>query len=112
MSQFVKLLSELSKGKLVEEADDRLGEIVKTIRENGGVASLTLTFKFRAMGGETVTVEGTTAEKLAKPVLMPSIFFLTEENILSRSNPNQPDLFRALDGGAKKETNGGGAKAL
>lgn len=106
MSQFVKLLSEVSKGKLIDEADARLAEIVKTIRDNGGAASLTLTFKFRAMGGETVTVEATAAEKLAKPVLMPSIFFLTEENTLSRNNPNQPDLFRALDGGAKKETNG------
>lgn len=102
MSQLTKILSEIGKGKVLSEADERLGQLIAAIREHGGAGSLQLTLKIRSLSGATVQVEGASAIKLP-PIIQPvSIFFTTEENTLSRNNPDQAELFRTIPGGVEE----------
>jgi hypothetical protein len=103
MSQLTKILSEISKGKVLSEADERLGQLIAAIREHGGAGSLQLTLKIRSISGATVQVEGASAVKMPPIIQTPSIFFTTEENTLSRNNPDQAELFRTIPGGAPEE---------
>ncbi|SRR5258707_6634401 len=106
MSQLTKILSEISKGKVLAEADERFGQLIAAIREHGGAGTLQLNLKIRSISGETVQVEGASLVKLPPIIQPPSIFFTTEENTLSRNNPDQAELnFRAIPGGAEQTTN-------
>lgn len=112
MSQLTKVLSDIAKGKVLSEADDRFGQLVAAIREHGGAGTIQLTIKIRSISDGTVQVEGSSVVKLPSFVQPASIFFTTEENTLSRNNPTQGELFlRAIEGGAqeppeqKKEAN-------
>lgn len=101
MSQLTKVLSDIARGKVLGEADDRLAQLISAIREHGGAGSLQITLKIRAISDGTVQVEGASAVKLPTFVQPASIFFTTEENTLSRSNPSQGELpLRAIEGGA------------
>ena len=103
MSQLTKILSEISKGKVLAEADERFGQLIAAIREHGGVGTLQLNLKIRSISGATVQVEGASVVKLPPIIQPPSIFFTTDENTLSRNNPDQAELnFRAIPGGAEQ----------
>jgi hypothetical protein len=106
MSQLTKVLSDIAKGKVLGEADERLAQLIAAIREHGGAGTLQLTLKIRSISDGTVQVEGASAVKLPTFIQPASIFFTTEENTLSRSNPAQGELpLRAIEGGAPAVNN-------
>lgn len=96
---FVTMLMEVQSGEAAMLADRKLQELVQAIRDTAGGGTLTLKMSVKpgklGMGGVVQTVVATVDVAIKKPELQlgDSIFYVTEEGSLSRSDPRQDALF-------------------
>lgn len=104
MSAFVKTLSDCQKGAVLGELDESLSKLVAAIREHGGAGQIGLVLKIKSMNENMVSVTGDVTVKVPKATKTFSFFYVTEDDLLSRDNPNQSELnFREIEGGKKDE---------
>ncbi|WEH40760.1 hypothetical protein [Streptomyces sp. AM 2-1-1] len=92
---FAAFLQEQSGGQLHTELSTRLQELIEAVRETGKAGSLSLKIDIKPIAGtdgRTLTVTDTVATKVPKTERPKSIFFVTDDNNLSRSDPRQPVL--------------------
>lgn len=100
MSQTISLLQQLQRGKVLEESDNRLAELIHAIRDHGKSGKLTLEFEFRSLSSGTVSISGRVKCTAPSETQPPSIFFTTELDGLSRNNPEQVEMdLKAVEGG-------------
>jgi hypothetical protein len=94
MNKFVETLMNTERGKVANECDASLTEIVRSIRERGGKGSLTLTFSLKMAGSGENAMELTAMVKKVLPDRgrMSSIFYANKDNTLQRNDPNQEEL--------------------
>lgn len=94
---FVQLLQAQRRGEIVREADELLSEMVQAIHQHGGKGDITL--KISVKKNEAEQLEFTPTLKMNKPrrSLGVGIFYATDEGKLSRTDPNQDDLFDELE---------------
>lgn len=93
---FVQLLQAQRRGEIVREADELLAEMVQAIHEHGGKGDITL--KLSVKKNDAEQLEFTPTLKMNKPrrSLGIGIFYATESGRLSRTDPNQDDIFDEL----------------
>lgn len=96
--QFVATIKELSQKRLLSELDEDILRLVAAVQKNGGVGTLTVKLKFRAMGDNEMGVLPDVKVELPKKAKNASTFFVTEEGILTRDNPDQDKLPGMLNG--------------
>ncbi len=100
---FMVTLQDQRKGALQHELTDKLRQVIDAVRSTGKTGSLVLTLKVvPASGGEvgTVFLEDTVKTKLPEPKRQSSLFFVTDDNLLSRQNPNRSEFnLSAVPGG-------------
>lgn len=95
----VEMLMEMRNGKVAIEASRKLNELLAAIRETGLPGSLTLKLKFKPTkvdlheGVKEVSIQHQT--DITKPELPipPSVFFVTQDGRLSRTDPDQMEMF-------------------
>lgn len=101
---FTRTLGELRKGGTVNELSNALQALTKAVRETGkkGVLTLKLTLS-PANNNEVVLVSDDVQVKEPKMSKASTTFFMTEDDLLSRSDPRQAEMFQAVDGGNDSE---------
>ena len=104
---FLETLRELRNGVTIEELGDEMAKLVAAVRSTNKAGKLVLTLSIRpATKGDatTVTLEDGIVTKLPVPDRRATIMFTTEQNGLSRKDPNQQELkLREVSGGDKTE---------
>lgn len=90
---FAAFLQEQSGGQLHDELSTRLHDLIAAVRETGKAGSISLKIDIKPIpgtDGRTLTVTDTVAAKLPKTERPKSIFFVTDDFNLSRTDPRQP----------------------
>lgn len=92
---FVSTIQEIREGGAVDELTDALANLVAAVRATGrkGKLTFTLTVKLAGKGDSNVLMlEDET--KIAPPAIErgTSVFFATDDNVLQRNDPRQPEL--------------------
>ena len=100
MVGFIKTISDLRRGRAVEDYDARLADLLAACHKTGQAGTLQITFKFDPKDGGMIEV--TEAVKVTKPEKRGhTIFFWQSDREdsadISRNDPAQPELpFRAV----------------
>lgn len=103
-NSFLRTLAELRKGGAVTDASNDLAAVVKAVRKTGRPGELTIKLKVRAHAdGETITIEDSIAPKAPRKATKATSFFDGEDGVLSRENPDQPEMFTSIEGGKGEE---------
>lgn len=92
---FEKTMREVRQGHALGEASEKLTELVKQVRANGRCGELVIRLKVKpASRGETTTlmVEDEIVVKLPKAERPQTVFFASDENLLQRNDPRQPEF--------------------
>ncbi|MFE7128915.1 hypothetical protein [Streptomyces sp. NPDC057617] len=90
---FAAFLQEQSGGTLHAELSEKLHELLAAVRETGKAGSLALKIDVKPISGtdgRTLTVTDSVAVKAPKAERPKSIFFVTDDGNLSRTDPRQP----------------------
>ncbi|MER8083802.1 hypothetical protein ABTZ57_01235 [Streptomyces sp. NPDC094048] len=90
---FAAFLQEQSGGQLHDELSTRLHELIEAVRETGKAGSISLKVDVKPIAGtdgRTLTVTDTVAAKVPRTERPKSIFFVTDDGNLSRTDPRQP----------------------
>jgi hypothetical protein len=90
---FANILAALQGGRTHRELGRALQDLTAAVKETGKGGSLTLTIKVspsKAYG--RVDIEDKVASKLPEPDRFASIFFVDDDNNLTRTDPNQLEL--------------------
>jgi len=101
MNDITAVLAQMGRGKVLEAINNEFQNIVTDVTDNGGTGELTVKIKVKGTAHDTdgrlteVAVTHTMQSKRPKRDLGPSTFFLTRENVLTRNNPEQAELFEA-----------------
>ena len=104
------VLAQMGRGKVLEAINDEFGQIVADVTEHGGSGELTVKIKVKGTAHDAdgrlteVAVTHSVASKRPKRDLGPSTFFLTRDNVLTRNNPEQAELFEQEIRATVKET--------
>ena len=102
---FLRTLAELRRGQEASALSDALTDLVKQVRETGKSGSLTMKLSVRPCAdGETLGIKVEHTCKLPKPETKETTFFAGEDNILTRDNPRQKELFTTIEGGKSEPT--------
>lgn len=91
---FMDWFSELSKGRIHDEATEQLAALVTAIQETGKKGELTIRVVVKPqpkMDGRAVTAEATVATKPPKADAATSLFFVDGSRLV-RNDPEQLDL--------------------
>lgn len=93
-TNFVSTLKELRAGGALDDLNDTLTDLVATVRATGRPGKLTLTLSVKAGKGNAnqLMVDDTIAVKKPVKETETTIFFATDENVLQRNDPRQPEL--------------------
>ncbi|HMT45485.1 MAG TPA: hypothetical protein PKE59_00055 [Novosphingobium sp.] len=94
---FIQLLQATRRGEIVREADDLLAEMVRAIHEHGGKGDLTLKLSVKKNDAEQLEITPTLNMKKPRRALGIGIAYATGEGELSRTDPQQDDLFDELE---------------
>lgn len=92
---FADVLQEINGGRAAGAASQQLHDLIAAVRETGKGGSITLQIgvKPAAKGnGSTVLVAAVVKAKTPQPEVAASVFFVTDDDNLSRENPEQPQL--------------------
>lgn len=89
---FAEFLQSFRRGELLHQGDQRLTELMESIRDTGGNGSLTLKLSFKVnKAGQIEITPDMTIKKPAR-ALGTGIYFATEDGRLTRRDPNQIDI--------------------
>lgn len=95
LTPFSEHVRTMHAGAIDSEITEKLGELVKAVKENGGKATLTIvvTVKSASKDNEIVTVDFTKIEgKEPAPARPPALMYAGADGDLHRHNPNQGKL--------------------
>lgn len=100
MKLITDILREYRQGRAVDEASERLAELVRAVDETGKVGTLTIVLKVKpeAGGGTQKTIAAEIKMKKPEQPLPEAVFFSDEEGDLHRADPKQPELFGDAEG--------------
>lgn len=102
---FVSTLSAMHNGKVLEDLDDTIRDVTRSVQSVGKKGELTLKLVITPNGvgaGDVALfrVEEDIKVKLPKKGRSPSVFFADDDANLTRRNPKQEEIvFTAVDGG-------------
>lgn len=88
------LLKQIDQGHMVLDMEQECKDVVAACKEHMKQGSVTITVKFdpdNKTGAMRVSHKMTS--KMPKKVPMASLFFVCDDNTLSRTNPHQRDMF-------------------
>jgi hypothetical protein len=95
IQSYMDTLLGLREGAAICDASEQLTELIKAVRETGKAGSLTITLKVRpASKGKTqvVMIDDTITEKIPKYDREATMFYASDENLLSKNDPRQLPL--------------------
>lgn len=87
----IQTLSEQRKGRFAAEATEALAAVVKACRETGKKGAITLKLTIRPTSTEMM-VSDEIETKIPKADTSASVFYDTEDGLLSRTDPDQTEL--------------------
>lgn len=111
---FSEWLVEQRQGRAHAEASAALNELIAAVgtHNKGGTLTLSVSVKPAATGGGTVLVQDKVSLKLPEAERPMALFFIDENDNLTRSDPRQPSLpLRAVDAPDEDDTEAKGAQA-
>lgn len=89
MSTFEEVVRDLRRGGASVELNEVLEAVAKAIDKTGNPGSITLTLSMKQDGSGRLAVTDKIVAKIPGESKRPSIFFVSEEGELSRSDPKQ-----------------------
>ena len=104
---FCVTLADVNKGNVLAELSNELSALIGAVRTTGKKGSLRMKLTITPDdNGETSAVEVEVECRLPRPDRPKTVFFLTEDNRLTRKNPLQPELKLGVVEGGKAEVSG------
>lgn len=91
----IQMLAQLDGGRTITTLAEKYPQVVEGVKKTGAKGKLVLTLEIRPDGkGEVQTVEvlGKVDTKIPERGSRATTFFVTEENLLSRRDPNQQEI--------------------
>lgn len=92
---FLEVLKELRGGSAIDDLTEEMAGLTAAIRESGRAGKLTLTISVKpASKGSVSTLLLDAAITVKRPVKESesTIFYATDDNVLQRNDPRQPEL--------------------
>lgn len=89
---FLEFLQTFRRGDLLAEADGKLAELVEALALHHGSGSLTLKFAFKVNKAGQIEIQPDVITKKPVRALGTGIYFASDENRLTRRDPNQMDI--------------------
>jgi len=89
---FLEFLQTFRRGDLLAEADGKLSELVEALALHHGTGNLTLKFAFKVNKAGQIEVQPDVTVKKPIRALGTGIYFASDENRLTRRDPNQMDI--------------------
>ena len=110
---FCVTLADVNRGNALAELSNELSALIGAVRTTGKKGKLRCELTITPDdNGETSQVDLEISTKLPRPDRPKTVFFLTEDNRLTRRNPLQPELkFDVVQGGAPVSVPGTVAQA-
>lgn len=95
MRTFTDTLKDLRSGAAETDASTALAEVVRAVRETGLTGSMTIEIKLKPVtkgDGKQLIVEDVIKVKKPMPQRGNTVLFATDTDVLTRRDPNQPEL--------------------
>lgn len=89
---FLTFLQTFRRGRLVQDADDYLSEIVEAVQETGGTGKLVLELPVKMNKGGQLEITPRIKIDKPRPSVGTGVYFATPEGRLSRTDPAQMDI--------------------
>lgn len=89
---FLEFIQTFRRGELLHEGDAKLTELMEAIRETGAGGSLTLKLSFKVNKAGQLEVSPDLTVKKPARALGTGIYFASDDNRLTRRDPNQLDI--------------------
>ncbi len=94
---FLEFMQSFRRGELIAEADELLSELMEAIQKTGGKGEITLKLPFKPNdAGQIECIPVLTLKKPRRP-MSTGIYFVSDNQKLTRNDPTQDDLFDELD---------------
>jgi hypothetical protein len=90
--RFIDWLAEQRKGRTQNELTDALHNLIEACKDTGKKGSVTLTVSVKPEGGRMVMISDKIDTKLPKPDRDSALFYVTDDNELSKDDPDQRRL--------------------
>ena len=90
--QFTEFLVQHRGGRTHADLTQGMNELLEAVQATGKAGSITLTVKVKPEGGRLIKVSDEVNVKIPKADRDPALFYVTDDNELSRDNPDQPKL--------------------
>lgn len=96
---FMEVLNSLNKGRTTTELAEGIKKLVAAVKDTGKTGELTFKLKLTPKGKDDgiILVDDEIKLKLPERARPTSLFYSTEENQLSRRDPNQLELKKVVD---------------
>ncbi len=93
-SDVLDVLKQIRQGHLVYEMNQEVEKVVEAVRDTRKGGELTLKIKIKPLkaGSDALDVDAEVTAKIPKPPRPVSIFYPTQDNTLSRTDPRQMRL--------------------
>jgi hypothetical protein len=89
---FLEFLQGFRRGELLNTADDKLRELVEALALHQGAGTLTIKFAFNVNKAGQLEVNPDVTIKKPTRALGTGIYFASDDNRLTRRDPNQMDI--------------------
>lgn len=95
MRPITDILREMRRGRIVEDATEALGEVVKAVDATNKPGSVTIKIKVKPSkdGGWEKTLSASVSTDVPRPDLPDAVFFSNVDGDLVRDDPDQKPLF-------------------
>lgn len=90
------ILPQLDKGRVMGRLSEELTKVLAAVEQTGRAGSVTLTMELKPVpdtDGKQVTVSGKVKATAPRPDLRATLFFVTEDQQLTRRNPEQREFW-------------------
>lgn len=90
----LSMIGQIDRGNPILDLELECKQAIAAAMELGKASSVTLTIAFKPdPQTEAMTVSAKVTSKIPKETRKPSLFFVTEDFLLTRTHPNQRDMF-------------------
>ena len=89
---FLEFFQEFRRGLLLQESDARLSEVIEAIREHGGSGEITIKLPLKLNRAGQLECKPVVTAKKPKKEFGTGFYFISDENRLTRRDPNQLDI--------------------
>lgn len=95
MRPITDVMREMRRGRIVEDATDALGEVVKAVDQTNKAGSITIKIKVKPSkdGGWEKTLSASISTDVPRQDLPDAVFFSNADGDLVRDDPDQKSLF-------------------